>query len=129
MTGSPHLRIESQKWNVVGINQSQDIQSPALTRALEMLRLPMGNLPREALIYAGYLCLRVGMCLETLLSAYATYAQIIEDLPCNDDLYLATPTIRTEWDGAQRDYTLVTVPNGSESPRLRVQRRDQAPCY
>lgn len=99
---------------------------PAVARGIEMLRLPMGDLPRPALVYAGYLCLRVGMCIETLLSAYSTYAQIVEDLPCDDDLYLATPMIRAEWDVAQRDYELTTVAIGQESPRLRVQRRNRA---
>jgi len=87
-----------------------------------MLHLPMASLPREALIYAGYLCLRVGMCIETLLSAYTTYAQIVEGLSCDDDLYTVTPTIRAEWDVALRDYELVPLAVEQGPPRLRVQR-------
>jgi hypothetical protein len=102
---------------------SRSVPCPAVARGIEMLRLPMGDLPQTALIYAGCLCLRVGMCIEVLLSAYSTYAQIVEDLSCDDDLYLATPTIRAEWNIAQRDYELATIEDGPGSSRLRVQRR------
>jgi hypothetical protein len=105
---------------------SKLVYCPAVARGIEMLRIPMGNLPQTALVYAGCLCLRVGMCIEVLLSAYATYAQIVENLSCDDDLYLATPTIRAEWDVAQRDYELVTVAGDPGSSRLRVQRKSQA---
>jgi hypothetical protein len=105
---------------------SRSVPCPAVARGIEMLHLPMGDLPQTALIYAGCLCLRVGMCIEVLLSAYVTYAQIIENLPCDEDLYLATPTIRTEWDVAQRDYELATMASGPGSSRLYVQRKSQA---
>lgn len=95
---------------------------PAVARGVEMLRLPMTSLPREAVIYAGYLCLRVGMCTETLLSAYTTYAQIVEGLSCDDDLYTVTPTIRAEWDVALRDYELVPLAVDQGPPRLHVRR-------
>jgi hypothetical protein len=93
-----------------------------------MLRLPMASLPREAIIYAGYLCLRVGMCIETLLSAYSTYAQIVEGLSCDDDLYTVTPPIRAEWDVALRDYELVPLAVDQGPPRLRVRLRDEEPA-
>jgi hypothetical protein len=105
---------------------SKAVPCPAVARGIEMLRIPMGDLPQTALIYAGCLCLRVGMCIEVLLSAYSTYAQIVENLPCNDDLYLATPTIRAEWDVAQRDYELATIATGPGSSRLRVQRKKES---
>ncbi len=108
------------------MSDGQDAQqSPAVTRGMEMLRLPMGDLPQVAIIYAGYLCRRVGMCIEVLLSAYVTYAQIVEGLSCDDDLYLVTPVIHAEWNVAQRDYEIVTLAIGSGGlARLRVQRKE-----
>lgn len=106
---------------------STDSSCPAVTRGIEMLRIPMADLPPPAIVYAGYLCLKGGMCLEALLSAYSTYAQITEGLPCDDDLYLVTPSIRAEWDIAQRDYELTASTSDPETRRLRVRRKNQAP--
>jgi hypothetical protein len=82
------------------------------------MKTPMGELPHEAVIFSGFMCQRYMMCMEVMLSAYCVYAQIIEGLPCDDDLYRVTPRIRDEWDEAQRDWIRV-VTNG----KLFVKRR------
>jgi hypothetical protein len=38
-------------------------------------------------MYAQDLCKRYGMCMETLLTAYAHYANYMEELPCGDLAY------------------------------------------
>jgi len=60
----------------------------ALERAMEMMQQPMAQLPPLALAFAKYTCNRIGMCGEVLLTCWAVYAQEIENLPCEDDLYL-----------------------------------------
>lgn len=60
----------------------------ALQRASEMMRIPMKDLPEIAVEYAKCLCKQVGMCMETLYTAWAVYAQIVEKLPCDDSLYI-----------------------------------------
>ncbi len=80
--------------------------SPAVARGMEMLRIPMGDLPSAAILYASYLCRRVGMCTEVMLSAYVAHAQIVDGLACDDPLYFATPEVRAGWEEAQRDYEL-----------------------
>ena len=65
-------------------------------RGMEMMQLPMKDLPDLARKFAQYLCLQVGVCMEVLLTAYTVYAQCVEDLPCTDDLYLASP-LHEEW--------------------------------
>ncbi len=60
-------------------------------RGMEMMRIPMGQLPPLALEFAKHLCSQVGMCMEILLTAYTVYAQCVEQLECTDDLYLARP--------------------------------------
>ena len=61
----------------------------AVERATELAMMPMKNLPELALGYAKYLCGKFGMCGETFITAYAHYAQCVEGLPCDDDLYRA----------------------------------------
>lgn len=46
-----------------------------------MMLQPMKLLPNLARAYAKDLCQRVGMCAETLLTAWTHYAQIVERLP------------------------------------------------
>lgn len=92
----------------------------AVDRGVELMRVPMRELPHPAIIFAGYLCKKLGMCGEVMLSAYATYAQVVEGLPCDDDLYFASPSVLAMWEEAQRDYVRVEDPDG----RLRVKRRD-----
>jgi len=59
----------------------------AVTRAQEMMGMPMGNLPVRAWLYSKFLSLKYGFCGEVLMTAYAAYAQKIEGLSCDDSLY------------------------------------------
>ncbi len=60
----------------------------ALDRSLQLMRLPMYKLPPLALGFARFLGRRSGgICMEVLITAYAVYAQMVEGLPCKDDLY------------------------------------------
>jgi len=61
----------------------------ALERAQEMMTTPMGQLPIMAVLYARKLLSEVGVCGEVYLTAYAAYAQCVEGLACDDDLYKA----------------------------------------
>ncbi len=62
-------------------------------RGSEMMLTPMNQLPPLAIEFAKQLCRRVGMCAETLLTAWTVYAQCVEKLPCTDSAYRAS-----EWD-------------------------------
>jgi hypothetical protein len=93
--------------------------SPAVQRAVEMMHVPMGELPQPALLYAAFLCQKFMMCGEVCLSAYATYAQIVEGLACDDSLYVVTDEHRAWWAEAQRDFEQVPDPNG----KIRIRRR------
>ncbi len=61
----------------------------AVERAVEMMHIPQCDLPPIALKFARYLCSKYGMCGEVYVTAYAVYAQLVEKLPCTDDLYIA----------------------------------------
>jgi hypothetical protein len=64
-------------------------------RGQAMMHIPMRDLPPLALAYGENLARRVGMCSEVLLSAWTTYAQLEENLPCGDPLYV-TPADERE---------------------------------
>jgi len=68
----------------------------ALERSMEMMYIPIKDLPPLAREFANKLCREVGMCMETLITAYAVYAQCVEGLPCRDSLYAAR-NIDYEW--------------------------------
>jgi hypothetical protein len=61
----------------------------AVKRGTEMMHVPMNQLPPLAVEFAKKLCREVGGCMEVLLTAYVVYAQLVEGLPCDDDLYTA----------------------------------------
>ena len=63
----------------------------AVERAMQLAKTPMAELPPLAREFAVKLCQEVGMCIETYLTAYACYAQCVEGLPCNDELYKVLP--------------------------------------
>lgn len=63
----------------------------AMERALQMMATPMNQLPLLALEHAEEQCRKLGMCAEVLLTSWAAYAQCVEDLPCDDDLYQDCP--------------------------------------
>lgn len=58
----------------------------AIDRASELMMVPFNDLPPLALQFAQRLIKRYGTCGEVYLTAYAIYAQEIENLPCDDDL-------------------------------------------
>jgi len=70
--------------------------STAEERGMEMMYIPMGKLPPLALEFAKQLCKQMGMCGEVLLTAWTVYAQCVEGLPCDDDLYMAREVDR-QW--------------------------------
>ena len=64
----------------------------AVTRGSEMLRVPTGKLPKLAIDFLNKLASESGgVCIETCLTAYAVYAQCVEGLWCDDELYKARP--------------------------------------
>lgn len=77
-----------------------DIRKTALVRAREMMQCPMGRLPQPAVEFAKYTCAKVGVCSEVLLTCWAIYAQIVEGLPCDDELYKAQAEDK-EWFAAR----------------------------
>lgn len=68
----------------------------AVYEAMKMLKLPVNTLPPIALKYLKNLSSRIGMCIEVCLTAYATYNQIMLNMPCNDDLYIV-PDSERQW--------------------------------
>jgi len=64
----------------------------AVERAYELMILPMNQAPPLAQAYLKDLASRVGLCGEVCMTAYATYAQLTEKLPCTDELYIPSPT-------------------------------------
>jgi hypothetical protein len=63
------------------------IKMDAMKRAGEMMSIPMKDVPPLALKFAKKLCQKYGGCGEVVLTAYAAYAQSVEGLSCDDDLY------------------------------------------
>ncbi len=63
------------------------MNSPALTRGLEMLTIPCGNLPPLATAYLKHLGSKIGICIEVCLTAYTAYAQYVEKLECTEVEY------------------------------------------
>ena len=65
-------------------------EQDALARGMELLNMKRKDLPPLARDFADHLCQQVGMCMEVFLTAYAVYAQCVENLECSDDWYSAT---------------------------------------
>ncbi len=78
--------------------------SPAVERGIEMMRIPMRDLPEKALIMCRHMCDTYMMCMEVMLTAYVVYAQIEEGLECDDDLYRVDLCLQGEWELAQSRY-------------------------
>jgi hypothetical protein len=76
----------------------------AIERGQQMMHVPMDQLPEAALKFAAHLCRKFGMCGEVMLSAYITYAQVEEGLPCEDSLYKLTEEHRGWYEEAQRTW-------------------------
>jgi len=65
-------------------------------RGMEMMMIKAKDLPPLAKKFAEKLCKKVGGCMEVFLIAFTVYAQCVEGLVCEDDLYLARPE-DVEW--------------------------------
>lgn len=64
----------------------------AVDRGVELLHVKGRDLPPLAKEFLGHLVREGGSaCLEVFLTAFAVYAQCVEGLPCDDDLYQARP--------------------------------------
>lgn len=74
--------------------------STAEERGMQMMTIPMGQLPELASEFAKKLCDEAGMCMEVLLTAWTVYAQCVEGFPCEDELYKARPE-DVEWFNAR----------------------------
>lgn len=58
-------------------------------RGIEMMHIPIKDLPKLAREFANHLCKLLGGCGEVLLTAWTVYAQVVEGLTCSDSLYMA----------------------------------------
>lgn len=58
-------------------------------RGMEIMKMKWKEIPLEALEFSKYMCNKLGICSETLLTSWIVYAQCIEKLPCNNPLYKA----------------------------------------
>lgn len=68
----------------------------AVKRGCEMMAIPRNQLPPLALEFSKVLCMKYGGCGEVMITAYSVYNQIVENMTCDDDLYL--PDIEAiEW--------------------------------
>lgn len=70
-------------------------------RGMNMMHIPMGEIPPLARKYAAYQCKQFGMCGEVLLTAWTVYAQCVEGLICNDPNYQARH-LDIEWFAKER---------------------------
>ena len=61
----------------------------AVERGTEMLIKPLGTLPWLAVEFARHLAGELGWSGEVLLTAWIVYAQVVENLPCDDTSYQA----------------------------------------
>ena len=63
-----------------------------------MMTIPMGQLPYGAKAYCKFLCNKMGMCGEVMITAYAHYAQEIEGMSCDDPAYAIDPNGKAWFD-------------------------------
>lgn len=64
----------------------------SVERGIELLHIPMKDVPLSARQYAQQICHDLGGCIEVILTAYAAYAECVEGLSCDDEAYKASPT-------------------------------------
>jgi hypothetical protein len=74
----------------------------AFDRAQELMLTKAGELPFLALALRQKMGRKLGGCGEVYLTAFAYYAQVIEGLECDDDMYQVGPADR-EWLLANKD--------------------------
>lgn len=60
----------------------------AIERAQEMMQILNKDLPVLAREYEAELANKVGFCMEVAFTAFAVYAQIVENRSCDDSLYI-----------------------------------------
>ena len=63
---------------------------------MEMMMIPINQLPPLARKFAKHMISQVGMCMEVLLTCWTVYAQCVEGLECTDVAYKARP-VDVEW--------------------------------
>ena len=69
----------------------------AVERGMELMTTKGRDLPLLAREFVPVLAREAGgICMEVVLTAYVVYAQCVDGLPCDDDLYMAHPNHR-EW--------------------------------
>jgi len=74
----------------------------AVERAMHLFcNVPRKDLPTLAMEFESHLCREVGYCGEVILTAFAVYAQCVEGLPCDDELYKAREK-DVEWFAARK---------------------------
>jgi hypothetical protein len=74
----------------LALNKKPEVSQPykdTAKRGMQMMEIPMGQLPPLALEYSKYLCNRYGMCGEVLLTAYCHYAEAVEGTSTSDIAY------------------------------------------
>ena len=82
--------------NERSVASTGSIAMDAVDRGIEMANTPMGKLPPLSIDFLRHLAGKVGMCGEVCITAFSVYAQCVEGLPCDDDLYAARPEDR-QW--------------------------------
>jgi hypothetical protein len=92
--------------NFSGTSGATMTEKNAVDRAYELMLLPMRDAPLMARMYLNNLTKRVGICGEVCMTAYATYAQLTEKLPCADDLYIPSPTEVAIYNDLAEKYSL-----------------------
>lgn len=68
---------------------SDPMAPSAEQRGMQMMSVPIKDLPPVAVDFCHKLCRELGGCLEVYLTAWTVYAQCVEGLKCSDDLYKA----------------------------------------
>lgn len=71
----------------------------SINRAMDLMMIPVVQVPRLALDTVNYLARTYGLSSEVCLTAYAAYAEVIEGLPCVDNDYRASPDLREFLEG------------------------------
>lgn len=104
--------LVSRPLGTVAPAKRESEQMDAVARGSQMLDMKMTTLPLPALKYAAHLCDRFGMGLDVMLTAYAAYAQIVENLPCADEAYAVDATIKDAFNKAQLEWIVNPDPDG-----------------
>lgn len=68
------------------LTNNADVKT-AVDRAMEMMTIPTGKLPIEAVELAYYIAKELGGCGEIFITAYAIYAQVVEGYTTDDTPY------------------------------------------